>query len=302
MSWFNKLKNSLKKSSEKISFGISSIITKKTLDQQTLVELEEILISSDIGVDTSQKIIKELSKSKFEQEVTDTEIKAELSKIISTILRNASGKIKIDKTPHVILMCGANGNGKTTTIGKMAMRFHSQDKKITIAACDTFRAAAVEQLEIWASKSKAKFISGPQNSDPASVAYKAYTAAKENNSDILFIDTAGRLANKSNLMQELSKIVKTLQKIDPHAPHDVILVLDATTGQNAINQIENFKEFVKLTGLVITKLDGSAKAGIVVALTNKFAIPIVAIGVGESLDDLDDFEPEDFANNLIGIR
>jgi len=303
MNWFNKLKDGLKKTSDKISSGISIIINKKTLDQETLLELEELLISADLGVETSQRIIKELSKSKFNKEVTDQEIKDELAQIISSMLQNSSKSLTIGShKPYVIVMCGANGNGKTTTIGKMAMKFHTQNKKVTIAACDTFRAAAGEQLEIWAKRTNALFVSGAENSDPASVAYKAYKEAQDNNSDVLFIDTAGRLSNKQHLMQELSKIVKTLQKIDPTVPHETILVLDATTGQNAINQMEGFKESVNITGLIVTKLDGSAKAGILVALINKFAIPVIAIGIGESQDDLNDFNPEEFANNLIGIK
>lgn len=302
MSWFNRLKQGLRKTSEKISEGISNIVKKKKLDKETLLELEELLISADLGVTASQKIIEELSKSKFNEEVDSLEIKTELQKIISKRLSKSTGEIKIKSNPHVILMCGVNGNGKTTTIGKLASKLKKDGKKITIGACDTFRAAALEQLEVWAQRAKAELISGPENSDPASVAYKSLTKAKENGSNVLFLDTAGRLSNKAHLMDELSKIVKVLKKIDPDTPHDCILVLDATTGQNAVAQVQSFKETVNLTGLIITKLDGSAKAGILVELSEKFDLPIMAVGVGESIDDLNDFIPEDFAKNLLGLK
>jgi fused signal recognition particle receptor len=302
MSWFSRLKEGLKKTSEKISEGISNIVTKQKLDEKTLLELEELLISADLGATASQKIIQELSKSKFNKEVDSLEIKIELQKIISKRISKSAGELKIDGKPHVILMCGVNGNGKTTTIGKLASKFKKDGKIITIGACDTFRAAALEQLEVWAKRAKAEMVSGPENSDPASVAYKSLAAAKENGSDVLFLDTAGRLSNKAHLMEELAKIVKVLKKIDSDAPHDCILVLDATTGQNAVAQVESFKETVNLTGLIITKLDGSAKAGILVELSEKFELPIFAVGVGESIDDLNSFVPEDFAKNLLGLK
>jgi len=303
MSWFKKLKEGLKKTSDKLSSGVSSIITGKKLDQETLTILEELLISSDLGVEAAQKIIKELSRSKLGKEVTDTEIKIELAKIITKTLEKSSGELDFTKSkPHVVLVCGVNGNGKTTTIGKLAAKLHRDGKKVTIAACDTFRAAATEQLETWANRAHASFVSGAENADPASVAYKAFTQAKESESDVLFIDTAGRLSNKAHLMEELAKIVRIIKKIDPTAPHDTILVLDATTGQNAISQVEGFNASTPLSGLIVTKLDGSAKAGILVALAQKFDIPILAIGVGESIDDLDSFSPEAFSNNLVGLK
>ncbi|MCH9753699.1 MAG: signal recognition particle-docking protein FtsY [Alphaproteobacteria bacterium] len=302
MSWFNRLKEGLKKTSEKISGGISNIVTKKKLDTETLNELEELLISADLGATASQKIIQELSKSKFNKEVDSLEVKSELQKIISRRISKSAAELKIKNKPHVILTCGVNGNGKTTTIGKLSYKYKKSGKSVTIGSCDTFRAAALEQLEIWAKRAKADLISGPENSDPASVAYKALTAAKESKSDVLFLDTAGRLSNKSHLMEELAKIVKVIKKIDPEAPHECILVLDATTGQNAVAQVESFKETVDLTGLIITKLDGSAKAGILVELSEKFGLPIFAVGVGESIDDLNSFIPEDFTKNLLGLK
>ncbi len=303
MSWFSKLKDGLKNTSEKISDGIASIVTKKKLDQDTLDRLEELLIMSDLGIESSQKIIKDLSKSKFDQEVDDHTIKTEMSKIIASQIEKAAGELTYTKSkPHVVMMCGVNGNGKTTTIGKLAAKLQKEGKKVTIAACDTFRAAAVEQLKIWATRAKAEFVCGKENADPASVAYRSLATAQKNGSDILFLDTAGRLANKDHLMQELAKIVKVLKKLDADAPHDRVLVLDATTGQNALLQVESFKNIVDLNGLVITKLDGSAKAGIVVAISQKFDIPITHIGVGESIEDLDQFTPKEFADNLVGLK
>ena len=301
MSWLQKLKQGLSKTSDKISDSLATVFVKKKLDQETLDELEELLISSDLGVHTSHHIITQLAKHKFDKEVTIDEIKADLAQIIIEILQPATKTINIVNKPHVILVCGVNGNGKTTTIGKLAAKFAKEKHKITMAACDTFRAAAIDQLKIWADRAKAEFICGPENSDPASIAFKAIESAKENGNDIVLIDTAGRLHNKTNLMEELSKIVRIIKKQDPEAPHETILVIDATTGQNAIAQLETFHKFINITGLIITKLDGTAKAGIVVSLVQKFKIPVYAIGVGEHLDDLNDFNPEDFTKGLLGL-
>jgi fused signal recognition particle receptor len=301
MSWLQKLKQGLSKTSNKISESLVTVFVKKKLDQETLDELEELLISSDLGVHTSHHIITKLAKHKFNQEVTIDEIKSDLAQILVEILQPANKPINITTKPHVILVCGVNGNGKTTTIGKLAAKFAKDGHLITMAACDTFRAAAISQLKVWADRAKAEFISGPENSDPASIAFKAIDAAKENNSDIVLIDTAGRLHNKTNLMEELSKIVRIIKKQDQDAPHETILVIDATTGQNAISQLETFHKFINITGIIITKLDGTAKAGIVVSLVQKFKIPIYAIGVGEHLDDLNEFSPEDFSKGLLGL-
>jgi len=301
MSWLQKLKQGLSKTSSKISESLVTVFVKKKLVQETLDELEELLISSDLGVHTSHHIITKLAKHKFDQEVTIDEIKSDLAQILAEILQPANKSINITTKPHVILVCGVNGNGKTTTIGKLAAKFAKDRHRITIAACDTFRAAAIGQLKVWSDRAKAEFISGSENSDPASIAFKAIDAAKENNSDIVLIDTAGRLHNKTNLMEELSKIVRIIKKQDPDAPHETILVIDATTGQNAISQLETFHKFINITGIIITKLDGTAKAGIVVSLVQKFKIPIYAIGVGEHLDDLNEFNPEDFSRGLLGL-
>ena len=301
MSWLQKLKQGLSKTSNKISESLVTVFVKKKLDQETLDELEELLISSDLGVHTSHHIITKLAKHKFNQEVTIDEIKSDLAQILVEILQPANKPINITTKPHVILVCGVNGNGKTTTIGKLAAKFAKDGHLITMAACDTFRAAAISQLKVWADRAKAEFISGPENSDPASIAFKAIDAAKENNSDIVLIDTAGRLHNKTNLMEELSKIVRIIKKQDQDAPHETILVIDATTGQNASSQVKVFGEMVNLTGIIVTKLDGTAKGGVVVSLAKQFALPIHAIGVGESIADLRPFNAEAFANSLVGI-
>jgi fused signal recognition particle receptor len=301
MSWLQKLKQGLSKTSNKISEGLTTVFIKKKLDQETLDELEEVLITADLGVHTSKYIINQLAKQKFNKEVSIEEVKADLAKIIEEILSPAAKSFVINNKPQIILVCGVNGNGKTTTIGKLAAKFAKDGHTTSLVACDTFRAAATEQLKVWASRSKSDFICGPENSDPASVAFKAIESAKNNKTDIVLIDTAGRLHNKTNLMEELSKIVRILKKHDETAPHETILVIDATTGQNAVQQLETFHKFINITGLIITKLDGTAKAGIVVSLVQKFNIPIYAIGVGEHIDDLNSFKPEDFSKSLLGI-
>ena len=300
MSWFGKLKSALSKTSNKITSGITEILTKKSLDKDTLLELEELLIMADLGVNTAQKMTTELSKSKFAKEAPIEEVKNALAKIIEDILKPVTGKLEFTKNkPNIVLICGVNGNGKTTTIGKIAYRYTKQKKKVIVAACDTFRAAAQEQLKIWATRSNAELVEGVQNADPASVAYKAIEKAVQDKVDLILIDTAGRLSNKKPLMDELGKINGVINKILPDTKQDVILVLDATSGQNAIQQVKEFKEIVNITGIIITKLDGSAKAGIIVAIAEQFKIPILAIGIGEKIEDLDSFDAHDFAKNLL---
>lgn len=301
-SWFKRLSSGLNKSSSKLNDGLKNIFINKKLDDETLEELEELLISSDIGVKTSSLIISKLAKNKFGKEITLDEIKLEISDILEKILKPATKPLEIkDKKPHVIFVCGVNGAGKTTTIGKLCANYKKQGKKVVIAACDTFRAAAVEQLEVWSKRSKSKIIMGKENSDPASVAYKAFEYAKSNNADILIIDTAGRLHNKKNLMEQLKKITKVIKKLDESAPHDSLIVLDATTGQNANNQVRIFSEAVDITGIIVTKLDGSAKGGVVVSLANEFNAKIHAIGVGEAIEDLREFDAKMFAKSLVGL-
>jgi len=302
MKWFNKIKTGLAKSSTKLNTGITDIFTKRKLDAETLAELEELLISSDIGVETSKKIIASLSKDKFGSEISSEEIKEHLADKIEMILAKNAYVAKYEETaPHVIIICGVNGNGKTTSIGKLTNYFKNNGKQVILAACDTFRAGAVEQLKIWAQRNEVEIIIGEENADPASVAYKAFEAAKSKKVDIVLIDTAGRLQNKLNLMEELAKISRVLKKVDEKAPHETILVLDATTGQNAHSQIEKFMEVSNLTSIIITKLDGTAKAGVVVALADKYQLPIYAIGVGEQIGDLQPFSPRDFAKSLVGL-
>jgi fused signal recognition particle receptor len=302
--WISKLKSGLNKSSSKLNDGIKDIFIRKKLDNEMLEELEDLLITSDLGVETAAIVTAKLAKNKFDKEVSSEEIKQELSSCISDILKDIAIPITInpENRPHVILMCGVNGSGKTTTIGKLANNFKAEGKSVIIAACDTFRAAAVEQLEVWAKRSGCEIIKGIEGVDPASVAYDAYNKAREQNADVLIIDTAGRLQNKKNLMEQLTKIVRVLQKIDEAAPHNCLIVLDATTGQNANSQVKVFKEMVNLTGIIVTKLDGTAKGGVVVSLAKQFALPIHAIGVGEGIEDLKPFEANAFANSLVGLN
>ncbi len=301
--WLNKLKTGLNKSSSKLGEGISDIFTKRKLDDESLSKLEELLISADLGIETSAEIISNFSESKFEKDISPEEVKAALAKEIAKILgENVELKISSEIKPTIVMVVGVNGNGKTTTIGKLAHILKNQKLNVQIAAADTFRAAAVEQLKTWGQRANVKVYTGTDKQDPASVIYQSITAAKDDNADVLLIDTAGRLQNKSNLMQELTKIKNVCTKLITGAPHEVILVLDATTGQNAISQVKEFKEKAGLTGLIITKLDGTARGGIVVALVREFGLPIYAIGVGEGIEDMKPFKADEFARNLVGTN
>ena len=301
MNWFAKLKSGLSKTSSKLTGGITSIFTKRKLDKETLEELEELLVGADMGATVASRIVANFGKQRMDKEISSEEIKSTLASEIAQILEPVAKPLKIEThKPHVVIVVGVNGNGKTTTIGKLAKQLQAQNHKIMLAAADTFRAAAVEQLVVWAERNKCEIITGAVNADPASVAYTAYEKARKDGVDVLLIDSAGRLHNKANLMAELQKIIKVIKKIDDSAPHSVIQVLDATTGQNAINQVEVFTSMVNVNGLVITKLDGTAKGGIVVALADKFKLPIHAIGVGEGIDDLQPFVASEFADNLFG--
>lgn len=304
--WLSRLTKGLSKSTNKISQNLTDLVTKKKLDQETLDELEDVLISADLGPQTAARIIEEFSASRFGKEISEGEIKEALADVMAGILEPVAKPLEPKKPdnggPFVILVCGVNGAGKTTTIGKLAHQYHYGDKhKVMIAAGDTFRAAAVEQLEVWAKRSGASFLAKEIGADSASVAYEAYKQAKDEGADVLLIDTAGRLHNKANLMAELEKIIRVLKKQDENLPHATLLVLDSTTGQNAFSQVETFKNMVDVTGLVVTKLDGSAKGGVLVGLAYKFGVPVHAIGVGEGIRDLQSFRANEYARSLMGM-
>jgi fused signal recognition particle receptor len=302
LSWFQRLKTGLSRSSTRLTEGLAAILVKRKLDQDTLDEIEELLIAADLGPATAAQLAADLGKSRFGKEVTDEEVRLFLADRIAALL--APVALPLDPAgakPFVVLMVGVNGVGKTTTIGKLAERYRGEGKRVMMAAGDTFRAAAVAQLAIWGERTGAAVVKKDQGADPAALAYEALERARREDIDILLIDTAGRLHNKAGLMEELAKIIRVLRKIDPAAPHATVLVLDATTGQNAVQQVEVFRDLVKINGLVVTKLDGSAKGGVLVALAEKFKLPVHAIGVGETAQDLQSFDPNEFARSLMGI-
>ena len=276
-------------------------VTRRVLDDDMLEQLEELLISSDMGVDTALRVSANMAEGRMGRKLSTEEIKDLLAAEIARIMEPVAKPLPIyPKKPQVVLVVGVNGSGKTTTIGKLASQFKASGKNVVIAAGDTFRAAAVEQLQVWGTRAGVPVLTAPEGSDPASLAFDAMAQAEADGADLLMVDTAGRLQNRADLMEELSKIVRVIQKKDPSAPHNTLLVLDATTGQNALNQVETFQKLADVSGLVMTKLDGTAKGGVLVALADKFGLPIHAIGVGEQIDDLDAFDPEDFANALTG--
>lgn len=300
--FLSRLTAGLQRSSAKLGEGITGVFTKRKLDDAALHELEEILIAADLGPGTAARLVAEFGENRFGKDVGDTEVKTALAEQIAAILRPVASPLDIDftKKPFVILVVGVNGTGKTTTIGKFAQNYINHGLRVTLAAGDTFRAAAISQLQIWGERAGAKVIAGDPGSDAAALAYRAFEEARADKNDILMIDTAGRLHNKNDLMQELAKIIRVVKKLDASAPHATILTLDATTGQNAHAQVEAFRDMTQVTGLVVTKLDGSAKGGVIVALADKFKLPIYAIGVGEQAEDLQPFSAEDFARALVG--
>lgn len=302
-SWFARLKAGLSKTSSGISEGISGIFTRRKLDTGMLEELEELLIMADMGAVVAATLVAEFSKGRFDKEISPQEVKEALAAQIAELLAPVATEMEIDAKakPYVVLVVGVNGNGKTTTMGKMAAMMKEGGWSVQMAACDTFRAAAVEQLKIWGERAGVPVVSAEEGADPASVAYRALEQAKATGGEVLLIDTAGRLHNKKNLMEELQKISRVIKKMDVAAPHKVLLVLDGTTGQNAMQQVAAFQELIHVDGLVVTKLDGTAKGGVVVALAEKFKLPIHAIGVGEGVGDLRPFKAEDFARNLMGL-
>ena len=301
-SWFSRLKDGLKKSSSKITGGLGDIFTKKRLDAATLEELEDLLIMSDLGISVSARVCERLAKNRFDKAITAEEVQEALAEEVSGIMEQVAIPLVInpENKPHIILMVGVNGAGKTTTIGKLARQFKAEGKSVMLAAGDTFRAAANEQLQIWGQRNDVPVISGKEGADAAGLAFEAVRQAADSGTDILMIDTAGRLHNKSHLMDELAKIIRVIKKQDQSAPHDTILVLDASTGQNALLQTEAFMREANVSGLIMTKLDGTARGGILVACAEKFKLPIHAIGVGESIDDLQPFNAVDFSHMLVG--
>ena len=301
--WFGRLKDGLKRSTTALSGGISDIFVKKKLDATTIEELEDLLIMSDLGVSVSRNVCATLSKNRFDKEISPEEVQHALADEVASILRPVALPLEItgDHSPHIILMVGVNGSGKTTTIGKLAKKFINDGKSVMLAAGDTFRAAAIEQLQVWGERNQVPVISGKVGADAAGLAYEAIEQARAQNIDVLMIDTAGRLQNKSHLMEELSKIIRVIKKRDATAPHSTLLVLDATTGQNAILQAQVFQEAADVSGLIMTKLDGTARGGVLVACAEKFNLPIHAIGVGESIDDLQAFDADQFSKMLVGL-
>jgi fused signal recognition particle receptor len=292
------------RSSERLTEGINTIFNRRRLDDQALLELEELLISSDMGVGVAGEVVAALRRTRFDQEVSPEEVRAALADEVIRLVEPVMKPLRVDSAarPFVILVVGVNGSGKTTTIGKLARQYRDEGKSVILAAGDTFRAAAVEQLQIWGERAGCPVLTRPTGSDAAGLAYDALMQAREEGTDLLLIDTAGRLHNKADLMGELQKIVRVLRKVDPAAPHAVLLVLDATVGQNAHAQAEIFRAMVGVTGIVMTKLDGTAKGGVLVSLAEKYGIPIHAIGIGEGIDDLRPFEARAYARGLLGLE
>ena len=301
-SWLGRLRAGLGRSSAKLSEGIGAIFTKRKLDEAALEELEDLLITADLGPALAADIATQLGKKRFGEEMTPDDIKASLAEDIARRLAPVAKPLEVaGAKPFVVLVAGVNGTGKTTTIGKLAHRLTAQGKRPMLCAGDTFRAAAIEQLQVWGERAGVPVVAGAPGADAAGLAYDALEQARRDGADVLLIDTAGRLHNKADLMAELEKIVRVIRKIDATSPHAVLLVLDATTGQNAIAQAETFKQVVDVTGLIVTKLDGSAKGGILVALADRFGLPVHAVGVGEGIDDLRPFDADAFARNLLGL-
>ncbi len=301
--WFSRLKAGLSRSAGQLGGNITAVFKKRRLDDEALEELEELLIQADLGVAVAGRVTQRLAKEKFDKDVTDAEIRAALAEEVTEILGPLARPLEIGEArPHVVLVVGVNGTGKTTTIGKLAEKFRHAGHKVVLAAGDTFRAAAIEQLQIWGERTGAAVVSSKVGADAAGLAFDALQKAKAEGADVLLIDTAGRLQNKADLMAELQKINRVLKKLEPEAPHTVLLTLDATTGQNALRQVEVFREMADVSGLVMTKLDGTARGGVLVAVAERFGLPVHFIGVGEGADDLQPFAAEDFARALVGTE
>jgi fused signal recognition particle receptor len=301
--WLARLGQGLARTSGALSDNLTSVLSRRKLDAETLDELEEVLIKADLGVAMAARIRDALGATRQDRGLSAQGVRevlaAEIAKVLAPVAEPLT--LKAEARPHVILLVGVNGTGKTTTAAKLARHFMRDGKTVMLAAADTFRAAAIDQLKVWGNRLGAEVVAKDVGADPAGVAYEALERAKAEGRDVLIIDTAGRLQNKSDLMAELAKIVRVLKKLEPDAPHSVVLVLDATTGQNAINQVQIFQEIAGVTNLVVTKLDGTARGGIVVAIAERFGLPVAAIGVGEGVDDLQGFDAEDFARAIAGL-
>ena len=302
--WWQRLTGGLKRTSSSIGTAITDLVSKRKLDAAMLGELEEALIRADLGVDTAARIAAAAGEGRYDKAIAPEEVKAVLAAEVEKVLAPVAKPLRIDDAakPFVILVAGVNGSGKTTTIGKLASKLRAEGRKVTLAAGDTFRAAAIEQLKIWGERTGAPVTARGPGADSAGVAFEALEAAKAQGADVLIVDTAGRLQNKAVLMDELEKIVRVMKKLDPAAPHAVLLVLDATVGQNALSQVEIFGKIAGVTGLVMTKLDGTARGGILVAIAARFGLPVHFIGVGEGIDDLEPFAARDFARAIAGLE
>jgi fused signal recognition particle receptor len=302
--WWRRLTDGMRRTSSSLGESVTSLFTKRKLDAATLDELEDTLIQADLGVDTATRIVKAVGQGRYDKEVAPAEVKAILAGEVEKVLEPVARPLAVDraKKPFVILMIGVNGSGKTTTIGKLAAKFREQGLTVMLAAGDTFRAAAIEQLKVWGERTGAPFLARDQGADAAGLAFDALSDAKAKGIDVLLVDTAGRLQNKAGLMAELEKIVRVMKKLDDSAPHAVLLVLDATVGQNALSQVELFRQTAGVTGLVMTKLDGTARGGILVALAARFGVPVHFIGVGEGVEDLEPFAARDFARAIAGLE
>lgn len=304
LNWWQRLKSGLARSSSSIGQGITDLFTKRRLDDETLQDFEDVLIRADLGLPVASRIVEAVGKGRYGKEIEGEEVKAILAAEVTKTLTPVAKALVIDETkkPFVILMVGVNGSGKTTTIGKLAAKFSSEGRKVMLAAGDTFRAAAIEQLQVWGSRVGAPVITRPQGSDASGLVFDALDKATEVGTDVLLIDTAGRLQNRTELMAELEKVIRVIKKKDEAAPHATLLVLDATVGQNALSQVEIFGKMAGVTGLVMTKLDGTARGGILVALAEKFGLPVHFIGVGEAVDDLEPFNADEFGRAIAGLE
>ncbi|HEV2866616.1 MAG TPA: signal recognition particle-docking protein FtsY [Allosphingosinicella sp.] len=304
LAWYERMRAGFRKTSDRLGDNLSGLLTKAALDERSLDEIEEALIASDLGPETAAKIRARLAEEKFELGITEGAVRAVVAQELEKILAPVAEPLEIDAfpRPQVILVVGVNGSGKTTTIAKLAHLFQEQDYSVLLAAGDTFRAAAIEQLQIWADRAGVPVIAGPEGSDSSAIVFDGVRRATAEGIDVLIVDTAGRLQNRRELMDELAKIRRVLGRLNPAAPHDVVLVLDATTGQNALSQIEVFREVAGVTGLVMTKLDGTARGGVMVAAADRYSLPIHAIGIGEGMDDLRPFDPAEAARAIAGAQ